>query len=133
MMRRQRWYFRGSEDAIVDNAGVNGSVRQLDIPTPRGEWMRDRNAFAFSNNSFASLFCRETWQLGNGTSDHHGLLQKKGGASTIYCNSGDIVPRIPAVVLVVQVCPATDEMPPTAKKRDFDHGSILAILAAKLW
>jgi hypothetical protein len=47
MIRRQQLCYRVSVDGVVDNDGVNGSVRQLDIPTPRGEWMRDCNAFCF--------------------------------------------------------------------------------------
>lgn len=36
----------GSRLVNDDNAGVNGSVRQLDIPAPHSGWMQDCNAFA---------------------------------------------------------------------------------------
>lgn len=47
---RQQLCALGTDCASVDNDGVNGSVRPLNIPTPRGRWTRDRNAFCWPHH-----------------------------------------------------------------------------------
>lgn len=56
MIRRHLCGYRAIDCCSGDNDGVIGSVRPLDIPTPRGEWMRDRNAFASQHVHF-DFFC----------------------------------------------------------------------------
>ena len=57
MVRRRRCCTDGNLCDAADNDGVNGSVRPLDIPTPLGGWMRDRNAFALCTFLFCKMFC----------------------------------------------------------------------------
>ena len=59
LIRRLRLFFHGNGGAAADNVGVNGSVRQLNIPAPRGEWRRDRDAFVDLIFDFASWFCNK--------------------------------------------------------------------------